>query len=611
MLGKPLCVPAVRAHGERGRSLRRLDRLAESAEELDLAVRVGSTASPIGDRWILSFRFELALVRRELGELDRSSAELRALVPDMITVFGQDSAWMVAVVTQLASNVAASGDPGTAVDMVASLLPASSRHRGPMSPEALTLRSKAARWSLQDGARDRGMEAASRALVDFTRAGMSTCAEACRAAIRLRRVALRVRGGRLRNRPARLAARGPGIDDVGALVVRRCRGGGPGSLARVAPRGITGDLMRYISTMPMAMVLRGRAPAVVGVHRLADHWAARLVADAGVRAGDLVIDVGAGDGAVTRPLVARGARVVAVELHPGRAAALRRSFPGRTVRGRHGRRHRPAPAPAPLLRRRQPPVRRDHLVLRRLAAHGSQLEVADLVVPWHVARRWASAAAPGAHRWQRVFDASGGAASRAPAFIPPARGPVSVLVLRRASARCGVRAVRGRASGRAGEQAGHPRLDRVGVARQRAGEHRQPSAVTTTSSSMRTPIPRYCGGHREVVGLEVEPRLDREHEPDLERALVVGLVARVRAVVDVDAEHVRHAVQGVARVHGQLGAHRLVRADREDARGRRGPGRGPSSPRGAGRGTRRRGGPRRSRPAGRRARARRSRAAPR
>src|SRR5215470_10792761 len=60
-----------------------------------------------------------------------------------------------------------------------------------------------------------------------------------------------------------------------------------------------------------------------GWHQLDPHWAQQLVAEAGIRPGDLVVDVGAGFGALTRPLVELGARVIAVELHPRRAAALR------------------------------------------------------------------------------------------------------------------------------------------------------------------------------------------------------------------------------------------------------------------------------------------------
>ena len=68
-----------------------------------------------------------------------------------------------------------------------------------------------------------------------------------------------------------------------------------------------------------------------GWHPLRPEWAARLVAGSPVRAGDLVLDLGAGDGALTRPLAATGARVIAVELHPGRAAALRSSYAGTRV----------------------------------------------------------------------------------------------------------------------------------------------------------------------------------------------------------------------------------------------------------------------------------------
>ena len=60
-----------------------------------------------------------------------------------------------------------------------------------------------------------------------------------------------------------------------------------------------------------------------GWHPLRPDWAARIVAESPLRRGDVVIDLGAGDGALTRPLADAGARVLAVELHPRRAAALR------------------------------------------------------------------------------------------------------------------------------------------------------------------------------------------------------------------------------------------------------------------------------------------------
>jgi 23S rRNA (adenine-N6)-dimethyltransferase len=49
-----------------------------------------------------------------------------------------------------------------------------------------------------------------------------------------------------------------------------------------------------------------------------------VVAAAELRTGELVVDLGAGTGNLTVPLAETGARVIAVELHPRRAAALRR-----------------------------------------------------------------------------------------------------------------------------------------------------------------------------------------------------------------------------------------------------------------------------------------------
>ena len=46
---------------------------------------------------------------------------------------------------------------------------------------------------------------------------------------------------------------------------------------------------------------------------------------------DVVCDLGAGLGALTGPLAATGARVIAVELHPRRAAALREEYAGTRV----------------------------------------------------------------------------------------------------------------------------------------------------------------------------------------------------------------------------------------------------------------------------------------
>ena len=64
---------------------------------------------------------------------------------------------------------------------------------------------------------------------------------------------------------------------------------------------------------------------------------------------------------------------------------------------------------------------------------------------------------------------------------------------------------------------------------------------------MRTPMPRYSSGTVRSFGLEVETGLDREDVAFVKIAEVV-LVAGVRAIVHVEAQHVTHAVQRVAAV---------------------------------------------------------------
>ncbi|HKE75249.1 MAG TPA: rRNA adenine N(6)-methyltransferase family protein [Acidimicrobiales bacterium] len=165
-----------------------------------------------------------------------------------------------------------------------------------------------------------------------------------------------------------------------------------------------------------------------GWHRLAPSWAERLVADAGIRPGDLVLDVGAGTGALTAPLVDAGARVVAFELHPGRAAALRERFAGAPVTVVH------ADAADLRLPRRpfrvvaNPPFGVTTRLLGRLVAPGSRLVRADLVLQHAAARRWASGRAPGAGRWGRDYDVRPGRTVPRAAFDP--RPPVDCRVLR-------------------------------------------------------------------------------------------------------------------------------------------------------------------------------------
>ncbi len=132
-----------------------------------------------------------------------------------------------------------------------------------------------------------------------------------------------------------------------------------------------------------------------GWHQLESSWADHLVANANLRPGDLVLDVGAGYGMVTAALVNAGVRVVAVELHPGRAASLRRRFRGSDVTVVQAD---AAELRLPLRPYRvvaNPPYAITSPLLRRLLQPGSRLVTADLVLQRQAARRWASANAPG------------------------------------------------------------------------------------------------------------------------------------------------------------------------------------------------------------------------
>lgn len=168
-----------------------------------------------------------------------------------------------------------------------------------------------------------------------------------------------------------------------------------------------------------------------GWHRLAPSWAERVVADAHVGPGDLVVDIGAGTGALTAALVAAGARVIAVELHPQRAAVLRRRFASDPVTVAR------ADAADLRLPRRpfrvvaNPPFALTTQVLRRLVAPGSRLVRADVVVQHAAARRWAAGHAPGVGRWGRDYVAGYGRRIPRRAFTPPPTVDCATLVFER------------------------------------------------------------------------------------------------------------------------------------------------------------------------------------
>jgi 23S rRNA (adenine-N6)-dimethyltransferase len=166
----------------------------------------------------------------------------------------------------------------------------------------------------------------------------------------------------------------------------------------------------------------GRSRREWGWHRLADEWAARVVAAAGVRPGELVLDIGAGEGALTAHLVRAGARVVAVELHPRRVGVLRDRFPGITVLHADATALRLPGRPFRVVA--NPPYGISASLLRMLLAPGRNLVAADLVLQRGVVRKHASAGARG-------FNLTTGLTLPRRAFLPPPQVDSAVLVVRR------------------------------------------------------------------------------------------------------------------------------------------------------------------------------------
>jgi len=178
----------------------------------------------------------------------------------------------------------------------------------------------------------------------------------------------------------------------------------------------------------------GRSRRGWGWHRLADEWAARVVAAAGVRPGELVLDLGAGEGALTTHLVRTGARVVAVELHPRRAEVLRQRFPGITVLQADATAIRLPGRPFRVVA--NPPYGISADLLRMLLAPGSRLVAADLVLQRAVVRKYASGHA-------RRFSLMAGLTLPRRAFLPPPQVDSAVLVIRSRTANGGPRGRRG------------------------------------------------------------------------------------------------------------------------------------------------------------------------
>jgi 23S rRNA (adenine-N6)-dimethyltransferase len=137
-----------------------------------------------------------------------------------------------------------------------------------------------------------------------------------------------------------------------------------------------------------ARVRGGRDRPPSGQHFLRSaRLAGEIVASAGVRPDELVVEIGAGFGRLTAPLLGAGARVVAVELDPDLARSLRRRHDRRLTVVEADALATPMPAEPHRLVGNIPFAITTPLLRRVLDDPRSQLQRADLIVQEGFARK--------------------------------------------------------------------------------------------------------------------------------------------------------------------------------------------------------------------------------
>ncbi len=140
---------------------------------------------------------------------------------------------------------------------------------------------------------------------------------------------------------------------------------------------------------------------------------------AGIRPGDLVVDLGAGHGALTAALVAAGAQVIAIELHPERLAALRQRFADTSVRVVSADLSRARFPRRPFRVVANPPWALAETI-RASLLRSPDLVRADLVLPRWLVHRWA----------ERSARIDVGVSLRAESFVPAAPTGSAVAIVR-------------------------------------------------------------------------------------------------------------------------------------------------------------------------------------